>query len=229
MPRRDARRRLLARDAEPDSAPYAGSMDRDAWNERYVARDDLIWAESPNRFVESECTGLPPGSALDLACGEGRNAVWLAGLGWDVTAVDWADAAIGKARALAARRGTGVDWVVSNLLVYEPAESAYGLVLLSYVQVPPEDRAIIWPRAAAAVAPGGTLLVVGHHARNLTDGSGGPKDPRVLYTPDDVVAVLDAAGGFEVVRAAEVLRPVETEDGTESTAIDCLVRAVRRH
>lgn len=203
-------------------------MDRDAWNERYTETDDLIWAESPNRFVESECAGLTPGRALDLACGEGRNAVWLANLGWEVTAVDWSDAAIDKGRALATRRGASVGWVVSDLLGYEPADASYDLVLLSYLQIPPTDRAVIWPRAAAAVAPGGTFFLVGHHSRNLTEGWGGPKDPLVLYTPDDVVAVLDADGDFDVVRAAEVLRPTRTEDGSDRVAIDCLVSAVRR-
>ena len=212
----------------PYRAPYATHVDRDAWNERYVERDDLIWAEAPNRFVESECAGLPPGSALDLACGEGRNAVWLAGLGWAVTAVDWADAALDKGRALATRRGVSIDWVVSDLRGYAPASASYDLVLLSYLQVPPADRAIIWPRAASAVAPGGTFLLVGHHSRNLTEGWGGPKDPLVLYTPDDVVTALDAIGGFDVVRAEEVRRPVDMEDGSRATAIDCLVRAVRR-
>ncbi len=202
-------------------------MDRDAWNERYLSRDDLVWAESPNRFVAAECADLPPGRALDLACGEGRNAVWLASLGWSVTAVDWADAAITKGRALATRLDVEVDWVAADLLVYEPPASAYDLVLLSYLQVPPEDRAVIWSRSAAAVAPGGTFFVVGHHSRNLDEGWGGPKDPSVLYAPADVVAVLDATGGFDVVRADEVKRPVELEDGAEPIAIDTLVRAVR--
>ncbi|MCZ7536599.1 MAG: class I SAM-dependent methyltransferase [Acidimicrobiia bacterium] len=203
-------------------------MDSDAWNERYLARDDLVWAEAPNRFVESECASITPGRALDLACGEGRNAVWLAGLGWRVTAVDWADAAIDKGRALALRRGVNVEWVVADLLTYEPERSSYDLVVLSYLQVPPGDRSIIWPAAASAVAPGGTIMVVGHHSRNLHEGWGGPREPAVLYTPADVVATLDADGGFDIVRADEVQRPVEIEDGTRATAIDCLVKAVRR-
>ncbi len=203
-------------------------MDSDAWNERYRSRDDLVWAEAPNRFVEAECAGLPPGRALDLACGEGRNAVWLAGLGWHVTAVDWAEAAIDKARALAQRRGVEVEWVVADLVAFEPVRDSYDLVVLSYLQVPPEDRAVIWPAAASAVAPGGTILVVGHHSRNLSEGWGGPRDPAVLYTPTDVVAVLDSCGGFEVALAEEVQRPVDLEDGDRATAIDCLVTAVRR-
>jgi len=203
-------------------------MDRAEWNERYTESDDLIWAEAPNRFVESECAGVTPGRALDLACGEGRNAVWLATMGWEVTAVDWSDAAVEKGRALATRRGARVDWAIADLLDYQPTDADYDLVLLSYLQIPPNDRAIIWRRAAAAVAPGGTFLLVGHHSRNLTEGWGGPRDPRVLYTPEDVVAVLDASGGFEVVRAAEVLRAVETDDESGRVAIDCLVRAVRR-
>lgn len=202
-------------------------MNRDAWNERYRARDDLVWAEAPNRFVESECAGLTPGRALDLACGEGRNAVWLAGQGWQVTAVDWAEVAVGKGEDLATRKGVTVDWVVSDLMTYEPEAASYALVLLSYLQVPPADLEVVWPRALAAVAPGGSFLVVAHHPRNLTEGWGGPSSPAVLYSPGDVVAAIDAHGGFEVVRAEDVLRPVDLDGGGTATAIDTLVRATR--
>lgn len=198
-------------------------MDRGDWNERYRT-SDLVWAERPNRWVEAEASGLPPGRALDLACGEGRNAVWLAARGWTVRAVDWSDVAIGKARELAERSGVEVDWVVADLMSYVPEPEAYDLVLLSYLQVPADDRSVIWPRAAAAVAPGGTFLLVGHDRSNLEHGWGGPSSPAVLYTPDEVVAVLD---GFTVERAEVVRRPVDLDDGGVAYALDALVRARR--
>ncbi len=74
-------------------------MDRNAWDERY-AGDELVWSAQPNRFLVAEVETLPPGRALDLACGEGRNAVWLAERGWDVTGVDFSNAGIDKARRL---------------------------------------------------------------------------------------------------------------------------------
>jgi hypothetical protein len=89
-----------------------------------------------------------------------------------------------------------------------------------YLQLPAEELGPILGRAAAAVGPGGTMLVVGHHSENLEHGSGGPKDARVLFTPEDVAASLD---GLEVEKAEAVLRPVEGEQD----AIDALVRARR--
>ncbi|MFL6133228.1 MAG: class I SAM-dependent methyltransferase, partial [Nocardioidaceae bacterium] len=73
-------------------------MDARAWDERYAA-SELIWSATPNRFVEAELTSLPPGRAVDLAAGEGRNALWLADRGWHVTAVDFSLAGLDKGRA----------------------------------------------------------------------------------------------------------------------------------
>jgi SAM-dependent methyltransferase len=193
---------------------------RDDWNARY-AGTDMVWGVEPNRFVAAECAGLVPGRAADLACGEGRNAVWLAERGWQVTAVDFAAAGVEKGRRLAAARGVEdrITWGVADLTEWEAQPGAFDLVVVAYLQVPASDRAVIWPRAAAALAPGGTLVVVGHDARNLRDGTGGPQDPAVLYTADDVVAHL---GDLTVVRAGEVERPVG-----DAVAIDCLVVARR--
>lgn len=194
------------------------------WDARY-ADWELVWGVEPNRFVAAELAGLTPGRAVDLACGEGRNAVWLAERGWRVTAVDFSAVGVDKARRIAEHRGVDVDLVVADLLEWVPEPGGYDLALLCYLQIPAADRAVIWARAAAAVAPGGTFFVVGHDSRNLADGHGGPQSPDVLYTAADVLPFLD---GFDVVQAAEVLRPVPLDDGTTATAIDCLVHAVRR-
>ena len=195
-------------------------MKRDAWNQRY-AGTELVWTAQPNRFLVGETEELPPGRALDLACGEGRNAVWLARRGWSVTGVDFAGAGLAKAARLAAEAGVEAEWVESDLLDYEPPAGRFDLVIVFYLQVPAADRSVIVSRAGRAVAPGGTFLLVGHDSRNLTDGHGGPQDARVLFRPEDVVAAI---GDLEVERA----EPVERPDGTRVDAIDCLVRAVRR-
>jgi SAM-dependent methyltransferase len=192
-------------------------MEARDWDERYAA-EDLVWGVAPNRFVERECSNLTPGRAVDLACGEGRNAIWLASRGWNVIAVDFSAVAIGKAHQLA--RGVDVDWRVADLLEFRPDPATFDLVLLSYLQIPAADRDVVWTRAADAVAPGGTFLLVGHDSRNLTDGYGGPQHPSVLYTAADVVPYLD---GFTIEKAGEELRTVASGE----TAIDCLVRAVR--
>ncbi|MDZ4828330.1 MAG: class I SAM-dependent methyltransferase [Actinomycetota bacterium] len=189
------------------------------WDERYAATE-IVWGVDPNQFVARECAALAPGRALDLACGEGRNTIWLAARGWQATGVDFSAVAIEKAGSLAAAQEVAVEWQVGDLLEWEPTPRAYDLVVLAYLQVVAADRAVIWPRAAGAVAPGGTFVLVGHDRRNLTDGYGGPSNPDVLYTAADVVPHLD---GFGVRYAGEVERTVATGE----VAIDCLVRAAR--
>jgi SAM-dependent methyltransferase len=191
---------------------------RDDWNRRY-AGSELLWTGEPNRFLVAETEELPPGRALDLACGEGRNAVWLAERGWDVTGVDFADVGLDKARGLAAARGVDPTWVQADLLEYDPPRGAFDLVAILYLQLLAHERARVLRAAAAAVAPGGTLLVVAHDRSNVELGHGGPQDPRVLATPAEVAADLD---GLEVERADVV----ERRDG-DLVALDLLVRARR--
>jgi SAM-dependent methyltransferase len=201
-------------------------VDSQQWDERYSG-SEFEWTTRPNQFVASELADLPPGRALDLAAGEGRNAVWLAERGWRVTAVDFSRVGLEKGRKLGAARGIDdaqVDWIVADLHDYVPERDAFGLVLIAYFQVGPELRAKVLAGAAAALAPGGTLFLIGHDVTNLTEGVGGPQDPDVLYTPEATVADLP---GLRIERAERVLRTVERGDGS-ATAIDTLVRAVRK-
>ena len=201
-------------------------MEREDWDERYAA-NELVWSAEPNRWVREELTGMTPGRALDLAAGEGRNSLWMASAGWRVTVADFSGVAIEKGRQLAGALDEAarerLDWVVADVRSWSPEPAAYDLVLLCYLQVPEADRRAAFDRAVAALAPGGTLLVVGHALSNLTEGTGGPKDPAVLYAPGDVVAELPAGNDLVVERADEVRRPVEGE----RDAIDVLVRARR--
>lgn len=199
-------------------------MDAREWDERYRG-SDLVWSAGPNRFVAERTEDLPPGRALDLAAGEGRNAIWLAQRGWSVTAIDFSDVAVERGRRIARERGVDVDWRVADVTVAPLADRGYDLVLVSYLQLPREDRSAVHLRAAGAVAAGGTLLVVGHDRTNLDRGYGGPQDPAVLLDAVEVLDVLDGSG-LDVVEAGRVHRTVETEEG-ERTAIDTLV-VVRR-
>jgi SAM-dependent methyltransferase len=197
-------------------------VEREDWNVKH-AEGGMLFGVEPNRFLVAEVEDLPPGRALDVACGAGRNAVWLASRGWTVTGVDFSDVALENARALAVSRRVEVEWVRADVREWQPPAGAFDLVAVLYLQLPAAERDAILRRAAAGLAPGGTLLVVGHDLQNLNGGHGGPKDPAVLFTPDDVVAALD---GLEIEKAERVLRPVDTEDG-EAQAIDALVRARR--
>lgn len=199
------------------------AFDAAYWDERYRDKE-TVWGLAPNRFVEQEVGDLAPGRALDLACGEGRNAIWLASRGWTVVAVDFSAVAIDKGRAGAAQLDAPhrIEWHVADATTYE-TDASVDLAVLCYFQVSPPARRAAVSRAVAALAPGGTLLVVAHDSRNLTDGTGGPQDPSVLYTAADIAG--DLTGSDLVVdKAGEVLRPV---DGAPRPAIDTLVRAHR--
>ena len=175
-------------------------MDSRRWDERY-AGTEFEWTTQPNQCVAAELAGLPSGRALDLAAGEGRNSVWLAERGWRVTAVDFSRVGLDKGRKLAAARGVDearIRWIVADLGDYDPDQGSFDLVLVAYLQVDAELRAAVLARAAAALAPGGTLLVVGHDLTNLTEGVGGPQYPEVLYTPESITAEVS---GLRVLKA----------------------------
>jgi SAM-dependent methyltransferase len=200
------------------------SMDSEAWNRRYGGTE-LVWTANPNRFLVSETAGLTPGRALDVACGEGRNAVWLAEQGWRATGVDFSDVALAKAQGLAEARGVAVDWLHADVIAHRPDERAYDLVIVFYLQLAEADRRPALRAAADAVAAGGTFLLVAHDSSNLEHGHGGPQHPAVLYTGADVVADIDGSG-LVVERAGVVERPVQVSEG-ERIALDALVRAHR--
>jgi len=193
---------------------------REDWNARYAAVENL-WAAKPNRFLVREVEGLPPGRALDLACGEGQNAIWLASQGWRVLGVDYSDVAVEKARGRAQRDGVEVDFVCADLVTFEPEQTAYDLVLVLYLHIPAHERRGVLGKAAASVAPNGTFLLIGHDTTNLTEGVGGPQDPDILATPEEIASELP---GLEIDKATTFLRDVH---GEERDAIDNLVRARR--
>ncbi|MFU8854464.1 methyltransferase domain-containing protein [Micromonospora sp. SL1-18] len=199
-------------------------MDSSEWDARYASTPGLVWSAEPNRFVVEAVGGLTPGSALDLAAGEGRNAVWLAGNGWRVTAVDFSPVAVERGRELAARRGVPVEWRVADVTTYRPAPGSYDLVLISYLHLPAEDLATVLDSARRALRPGGALVVVGHDLANLTGGTGGPQDPNILLTPE---AVVDGLAGLRIRRAETARRPVPTTGGGSVDALDTVVVATR--
>lgn len=195
-------------------------MRSEEWDERFAV-DEFLFTDQPNRTVVAEVGGLPAGRALEVAAGEGRNAVWLAEQGWTVTAVDFSRVALRKAARLAEVRGVEVSFVPADVLEWVPPVAAYDLVLVAYLQLPAAELSEVLAGAAAAVAPGGTLLVVGHDRDNLARGYGGPQDPDVLYAVDEIT---EALGVLRVDKAEQIDRLVETELGPR-VAIDTLVRA----
>ena len=199
-------------------------MDHLAWDERYAV-DEFVWTAELEPVPRRRGPGADTGTLLDLACGEGRNTVWLTERGWAATGVDFFPVGLDKARRLADTRHVSVQWERADVTEYQPPAEGFDLVVVMYLHLPEivaPDR--VPPRRRRGQKPGGTLLVVGHDSTNPNDGWGGPKDTAVLYGPDDVVADVE---GLDIVKAERVRRAVQTDDG-ERTAIDVLVRAVRR-
>jgi uncharacterized OsmC-like protein/predicted O-methyltransferase YrrM len=197
-------------------------MEAHDWDERYRGAT-LLWTERPNQFLVEEISGLRPGRALDLGTGEGRNAVWLAEQGWAVTAVDFSQVALDRGAAIARRSGVDVEWVRADLTQYRPAAAAFDLVVILYLHLPPDARRGTLEQAATALRPGGRLLIVGHDLENRVAGHGGPQDPSVLYTPNQIASELP---GLTMARGQTVKRQVQTGDGV-AAALDTLVLAVK--
>jgi 2-polyprenyl-3-methyl-5-hydroxy-6-metoxy-1,4-benzoquinol methylase len=191
-------------------------MDRHQWNERYAAQP-LLWNVDPGPFLGGEVGDREPGRALDLGAGEGRTSLWLAERGWHVTAVDFSDVALdrGRQRVEGARVAGSVAWVCADLVDFEPEGGPYDLVLLLFVHLQAPQRRRLLRLAAAALAPGGVILVVGYDSTNATEGKSGVRDPEILFGPEDLVAELE---GLRVERAERI---------TVGDDVDAVVRAVR--
>jgi SAM-dependent methyltransferase len=196
-------------------------FDEASWEERYGAAPAL-WSGRPNPQLVAEATGLTPGRALDAGSGEGGDALWLAGRGWRVTAVDFSTVALGRAAAEARRRGVEVDWVHADLTRWNPPRGAFDLVSAQYFHLPPHDRDPAFARLAAAVAPGGSLLVVGHVASELHTGL-----PEMFFTAGQVAATLDPAA-WDVVVCEDRSRTASGPAGHELPVADTVLRARRR-
>ncbi|MDA8290438.1 MAG: methyltransferase domain-containing protein [Actinomycetota bacterium] len=149
------------------------------WDERFASRP---WPTEPDPCLVELASGLRPGRALDLGCGPGRNAIWLARQGWAVTAVDASAVGLSQAASRAAELGVSFTPVQADLLSYDLDASTAEIVVVANLHLLPAERGAFFARACAAVAPGGHLLVVGHHVDSL--GRTGPTNPERLYTEE---------------------------------------------
>jgi SAM-dependent methyltransferase len=194
------------------------------WDERYASHEEGLWSGRVNGALVADVAELPPGRALDVGCGEGADAIWLARAGWQVTGVDISEVALERAAAGAREAGVTVEWVRADIAVSPPAPGAYDLVSVQYpaLKHSPGDEAI---RALlGAVAPGGTVLVVGH----------APVDPDYAHAhgfevadyvqPADVRAHLDEGWEVEVDETRPRVDPAP--EGSRHTH-DTVLRAKR--
>jgi len=186
------------------------------WDRRYAEHS---WPSEPDPVLVELVTPLVPGTAVDLGCGPGRNAVWLAGRGWQVTGVDTSSVGLGQAIQRAAEAGTSIETVQADLTGYEAPAGGFDLVVLANIHPAPHERGALFAQVAAAVAPGGHLYVVGHHVDDL--GRAGPPDPERLYTE----AVL--ADAFPTLTVERLERSDRRAGGPEATLRDVVLWAVR--
>jgi len=225
----------LSGDSEGQGIRDAASL----WDERYRSKSQ-IWSGKPNPQLVREAGGLRPGHALDLGCGEGADAIWLAQHGWTVTAVDVSAVALERAhgheKAALARESvhaaegaiaSRIHWQQADLEEWQPGES-YDLVTSQFLH----SQELAWQgplrTAAAAVKPGGTLLVVGHHPHRLPPWGGAHTHDGMFYTGEQLVQELGLDGPewqLEVQTSRE--RPVTGPDGQHATIADVVVRASR--
>lgn len=204
------------------------SKKMERWDKRYTAKT-LVWSAGPNACLARELDPLKPGSVLDAACGEGRNALWLAEQGWQVTGIDFSAVGIDKARQIADRRGLVLEFLVADLARGPLPDVRYDLVIVLYLHTDPAERALWLPRLIDSVAPAGTFFYLGHDPSNIDHGVGGPQDPALLPSAAEITACLT---GFDILKASVEQRPVSADPGhagdSGGIAIDTLVRAVRR-
>jgi SAM-dependent methyltransferase len=181
------------------------------WDERYADRQQ--WSSEPNALVAELLAGLSPGEAVDLAAGEGRHALWLAGRGWRVTAVDFS--AVGLGRGAAQPGAQLVTWVTADVTTWMAPPASVDLVVVAYLHLPEADTVAVLTRAVGWLRPGGRLLVLGHDVQNIAGGVGGPQDPAILHSVERLAPVAEL---LEVDRLEQVRR--ETPAGT---ALDTLL------
>jgi SAM-dependent methyltransferase len=199
------------------------------WDERYRSAT-RIWSGEPNLQLVAEASDLAPGRALDVGCGEGADALWLARRGWHVVAVDISGVALERAeshaRSADPEAAARIEWRHADVLAEPPAPDTFDLVSAQFMQLAPEPRSALFGALAAAVRPGGTLLIVGHHPSDLGTGVRRPPTPERFYTGDDVARLLDDTWTVAVNDARP--HPATTPDGREVVVHDTVLRATRR-
>ncbi len=217
-----------------DAADRPGT-DRAGWDERYRAA--AVWKDGPNAalvhhlpVIDGTAQARRPPTALDLACGQGGDAIWLATRGWDVVAVDWAGAALDRARATARDRGAAVRFVEGDvtdvaLLARLAPQGGFDLVTVAFLHPDPERRAAHYAHLPALLAPGGHLLVIAHPPEHAARGLPGPPPARLL-DPVSALAALHLPNGFEVLVSDTWDR--RTRDGAATSDTVVIVRRATR-
>ena len=210
----------------------AALFTQEFWDERY-AGSTRVWSGQPNQRLVEQVSALAPGRALDIGCGEGADVVWLAKQGWEVTGVDVSQVALDRAAQHAADEGVAdrTEWLRADLVgggtEVAPLPGDMDLVTSHYMHAPQDVFEATYAAMAAAVRPGGTLLVVGHHPDDAHTGLRNERLTHLLFSQQRVVEGLDPAD-WDVQVAEAQQRDASGHDGEPVAVTDTVVRAVRR-
>ncbi len=200
------------------------------WDERYSSAP-MIWSGNPNIRLVEQASGLTPGAALDVGSGEGADAIWLASLGWRVTGVDVSTVALERSAMRAAEAGAEtagrITWKQADILTWEPTPKQFDLVSAQFMQLPGPERESLHRRLAAAVRPGGSLLVVGHHPSDMETSVRRPKVRDLFFTAEQIAEILNPAE-WEIITAGAPARETTDPEGRTVTIHDTVFHAMRR-
>ncbi|MFJ9033691.1 class I SAM-dependent methyltransferase [Streptomyces sp. NPDC102274] len=195
------------------------------WDQRYSGTGQ-VWSGEPNPALVEEVSFLPPGTALEVGCGEGADAIWLAGQGWQVTGVDFSSQALDRAAGHTPAHLAGrVTWQQADIRDWQPVEGPlYDLVTACFSHFPQPLRESVFAALAGRVAPEGHLVIVGHHPSDLDTPMPRPAEPGLFYTADDLAADLPEREWKVLSRTARP-RAATTPDGTPVTIHDTVFTA----
>jgi SAM-dependent methyltransferase len=196
---------------------------REFWEQRY-SEHGWAYGTEPNDFLRAQTRHFRPGArALVIGDGEGRNGVWLAQQGMAVLSVDYSRAGLKKARALAAAKGTRIETEHADLAAWDWPKCKFDLIVSIFVHFAPDVRPTIHRAMVDALVPGGVIILEGFNPRQVEHRSGGPRDPAMLYSADDLRG--DFAAG-----QVELLEELETplEEGKYHRGTGAVVRAIVR-
>jgi SAM-dependent methyltransferase len=197
-------------------------MDANSWDNRYAGAE-YLYGTAPNDFVAEVALQIPSGPVLCLAEGEGRNAVYLAALGYVVTAVDQSAVALGKAKELAAARGVALETITADLADYSIAPGAWAGIVSVWAHVPPALRRRVHAQVARGLQPGGLFILEAYTPAQLTFNTGGPRSVEMFMTAVQLREEL-AGLDFEIVRELER----DVREGTKHTGRAAVVQVVAR-
>ncbi|MGH3723077.1 MAG: class I SAM-dependent methyltransferase [Mycobacterium sp.] len=202
--------------------------DEKSWEEFYQSHDAL-WSGNANPQLVKEISTLPPRTALDAGCGEGGDSIWLAQKGWQVTGMDFSETALRRAADNAVKAdpelANRITWVQADLTTWQPSRQ-YEVVTSHFMHLPTRLREPVFASLATAVAPGGTLLIVGHHPSDMQAAIARPDLPDWYFTAEDIADTLNPDQWNVLV--AESRDRAFTRDGEEFSIADTVLRAERK-